>query len=152
MSTWMDRGGIYLGGVQFNTDPDPYKPFEWDKRVSEHMTIKNPGELRGLVIQDFGMTPRDNQIILGSGRERLMSEDIVTQLYMRLRQLGATHFFEDWLGNQFMVFMKEFKAVPFKRGGDGQGGVISLYTYDMKLRVYGFVQTFGRADSGSGSA
>lgn len=147
-TTWIEVSGVVLDGVKFNTDPDPYEPYQHERRYSEHMTIRNPTELKGVVIQDFGVVPQDNMLVLGSGKERFMAEDVVTQLEFRYRMLGKQFFFSDWLGNQFMVFMRNFKPVPFKRGGDGSGGTISLYTYNMELKVTGYIKTYGRLDSG----
>lgn len=146
---WLQRGGVYLDSIQFDTTPDPYKPLEWEKRYSEHMTIKKFGELRGMVIQDFGVTPKDNLIILQSGTERLMNEDVVKLMYNRWQRLGVTYTFSDWLGNSFMVFIRQFKAEPFKRGAaDSTGGIISLYKYEMELRVTQFLTLFGGGNPG----
>ncbi len=137
--------GVFLDGVQFSTDPEPYEPLVWAKRHSEHMTIGG-----GLVIQDFGAFMKDNTVRLGSGQTRLISEDIMLLLYNKYLARGFTYTFTDWLGNDFQVFIKSFVPVPFKRGADkGGNSVLSLYTYTMELQVLQINKIAGATYTGS---
>lgn len=137
-------GGIYIGGVQLNTDPDTYEPSNWKKRFSMHPVVGG-----GVVIQDFGFFARDNTIRLGGSRAQLIDEETRLALDTLDRIRGATHTFTDWLGNDFMVFITNFTAIPFKRGGGDGTDVISLFTYVMELRCTTITTLFGTAYAGS---
>lgn len=131
-------GAVVLGGTTFSTDPEPYEPLNWTKRHSVHMGIGG-----ALTIQDFGMTMKDNTLKLGSGRERFLEESIMLALLTKYQTKGATYTLTDWLQNSFTVFIKDFKPVPFKKGGDTNGATISLWMYTMDLHVLSISQICG---------
>lgn len=123
-------GGVFLDGVQFSTDPEPYEPMNWEKRYSVHKGIGGKS-----TIQDFGTFMSDNTLRLGSGGSRFLEEAAVIALHTRYRVRGASYVFTDWLVNNFIVFITAFAPVPWKRGADEVGGTVSFYTYTMELQV-----------------
>ncbi len=138
-------GGVFLNGVQFSTDPEPYEPLNWPRRHSVHMTIGG-----GVTIQDFGLVQRDDTLKLGSGSERFLDEAVMLQLYALYQTRGTVYTLTDWLGNSFTVFIKDFRVWPFKRGaGRGGAGVISLWRYTMDLHVLTIGQLVGQTYTGA---
>ena len=121
-------GGVFLGGVQFSTDPKPYEPSNWKKRVSVHQIIGGT-----VVIQDFGLWLPDRTLKLGSGNERPMMSDVKDAIQGFYASQGATFAFADWLGNSFNVFILNFRSEPFLRGSLS----VDLYFYDLDLQVVG---------------
>ncbi len=117
-------GGVTLGGIKFNTDPIPYRPYQWKKR---HSIL--PGLGGSVTIQDFGAFDGDTPLELGSGDSQFLSEDKVQALKTLFFTRGATPTLEDWLGNSFSVFFREFEAEPVKKAG----GTV-LYRYKMALQ------------------
>ncbi len=136
-------GSVTLGGTQFSTDPEPYEPLNWPKRMSVHPAIGG-----ALTIQDFGVFMRDNTLKLGSGGSRFLEESVFLALHTKYRTRGVSYTLTDWLQNSFTVFIKNFRVWPFKKGGDSTGGTISLYYYEMDLHVLAITQIAGQAYSG----
>lgn len=139
--------GVFLGGVQFSTDPEPYEPLNWVKRHSIHQTIGG-----GVVIQDFGTFMKDNTLKLGSGRERFLDQAVMLLLYNKYLARGTVYAFTDWLGNDFDVFIKSFVPQPFKRGMGKAGSgpdPITLWTYTMELQVLTIRAVCGATYTGS---
>lgn len=127
-------GGVYLDGVQFNTDPEPYEPLNWTKRYSTHKTIGGRQ-----VIQDFGTFQTDNTLKLGSGSARWISVDVMKELHRRFRTRGAQYVFKDWLGNEFIVFITTFVPVPFK---------VEMWQYTMELQTVLIAKLLGEPYQG----
>ena len=55
------RGNVYLGGVRFSTDPQPYESYEWPKRMSEHPVLGG-----SVVLQDFDTHAKVLTMTLGN--------------------------------------------------------------------------------------
>jgi hypothetical protein len=137
----IDTGGV---PVTFSTDPNTYEPLNWQKRHSVHMVIGGK-----IVIQDFGTFMRDNALNLRGAPPQFLDEPTVIALHTRFRTKGASYGFTDWIGNVFTVFIREFVPVPFRKGADQAGGVVSLYTYSMALRVLSITKLFNVTYTGS---
>lgn len=131
-------GNVVLGGVQFSTDPEPYEPLKWTKRISEHMAIGGK-----VTFQDFGLFMKDNKLHLGSGSTRFLAENVVQSLYTLYQSFGTTFTLTDWVNNAFTVLVWYFEAVPFKVGADQAHNRVSLYTYNMELRVTAITTLLG---------
>jgi len=144
VETFGPFGGIFLGGVQFSTDPEPYEPLKWLKRHSVHMGIGGT-----VTIQDFGLFMKDNMLHLGSGRERFLEESIMLSLYGFYRTPGGVFSLTDWLNNSFTVFIKDFYVDPWLKGQGPTGTTISLYTYTMDLQVISIINLIGVPYTGS---
>jgi hypothetical protein len=129
-------GKVYLGGVQFTTDPQDYRPFTWPKRASIH-----PGVQGAFTIQDFGLWKKDNLVVLGSGGAGYMEELVVKSLHTKYQTRGATYTLTDWMGNEYTCWIEDFQPVPTFQG--------TLYTYTMQLRVLNIVKLWGATYSGS---
>lgn len=140
---FMVIGGITIGGVQLNTDPETYEPVNWKKRQSAHMVVGG-----GVVIQDFGVVQKDNTLRLVSGRAQFIDEVKRAALFGLYSNRGATYTLTDWLSNSFTVFILDFVSMPFKKGQDLSGNTISLFTYAMTLRTTGITTLFGTSYTG----
>jgi hypothetical protein len=134
------RGTVTLGSVQFTTDPGIYEPFNWKKRMSKH-----PGLQGAMTIQDFGRFAKDLTIRLGSGgqngSQQYLEQAAVVALDGYYAAKGVTYTLTDWLGNEFTVFIEEFRPVPTFLG--------SLFTYEMSLHVLGIAKLFNSTYGGS---
>ncbi len=130
------RGTLYLGGVRFSTDPQPYEAYEWPKRMSEHPVLGG-----SVIIQDFGTHAKDLTITLGSGQNQFLEQSVVTALDTMYRTKGATYQLTDWLGNDMTVFIAAFKPTGTFLG--------SLFTYTLTLRVRSIAKLFGATYTGS---
>lgn len=128
------RGNITIGTVQLTTDPETYER-QWPKRFSEH-----PGIAGSFTIQDFGRYAADMVIRLVSGRQ-FITLAVVEALDAAFGTQGATYSFTDWLGNEFTVFIRDWKPlVTF---------IDDLHTYTLELRVVSITTLFGAAYGGS---
>jgi len=143
VETFGPFGGVFLDGVQFSTDPEPYKPLQWAKRYSVHMGIGG-----AVTYQDFGIFAKDNMLHLASGATRFLEESVMLALHSRYRTKGVAFSFSDWLNNGFTVFIKDFYVDPWMKGISPSGGTISLYTYTMDLQVVSMTQFVGQAYTG----
>lgn len=123
-------GGVVLGGVTFNTDPEPYEHQNWKKRYSVFKTIGG-----GQVIQDFGLVQADLVVQLSSGQTQFIDEVTRAALNTMFATLGAVWTLTDYLGNQFTVFITEFMPTIFKMGGGANGVATQVYHYTMTLQV-----------------
>ncbi len=130
------RGTVYLGGVRFSTDPQPYESYEWPKRMSEHPVLGGK-----VIIQDFGTGKHDLTITLGSGQNQYLEKSVVVALDAMYRTKGATYRLTDWLGNDMTVFIAAFKPTGTFLG--------TLFTYTMTLRVRAIAALFGNAYAGA---
>jgi len=130
-------GGIRIGNVRLTTDPKPYEPLNWPKRQSVHVAIGGK-----VTIQDFGTFMRDNTLKLASGDTRVLDEETMTSLHAKYRLRGAIFTMTDWLGNEFKVFIKVFRAWPRIKGA-GPTGAVSLWDYEMDLHVLQIVKLLG---------
>ena len=130
------RGTVYLGGVQFTTDPAPYEAYQWPKRMSEHPVIGG-----SVIIQDFGVFQKDLTIALGSGATQFLEKSVIVSLDTMFRTKGATYTLTDWLGNEMTVYVAAFQPTATFLG--------TLYTYTMTLRVRTITKLFGSTYSGT---
>jgi hypothetical protein len=130
------RGNVYLGGVRFSTDPQPYEAYEWPKRMSEHPVLGG-----SVIIQDFGTHKKDLTITLGSGQNQYLEKSVVVSLDAMYRTKGATYQLTDWLGNDMTVFIAAFKPTGTFLG--------TLFTYSMTLRVRTIAALLGNAYTGT---
>lgn len=129
------RGTVYLGGVRFSTDPQPYESYEWPKRMSEH-----PVGGGKVIIQDFGTCKHDLTITLGSGQNQYLEKSVVVALDGMYRTKGATYQLTDWLGNDMTVFIAAFKPTGTFLG--------TLFTYALTLRVRSISKLLGLTYTG----
>ena len=128
------RGKITIGSVQLTTDPERYER-QWPKRYSEH-----PGIAGSFTIQDFGRYAMDMLIRLVSGQQ-FITLAVVEALDAAYGVQGATYSFTDWLGNEFTVFIRDFKPdVTF---------IDNLHTYTLELRVMSITKLFGVSYGGN---
>jgi hypothetical protein len=130
------RGKIYLGGIQFSSDPSVYEPSNWPKRASEHPTIGG-----GITVQDFGRFAKDCTVHLASGAGQFLEQSVVDSLDALYATRGATYTLTDWLGNEFTVWMRDWHPVPTN--------IATLWTYDLVLRVISITHLRGADYSGS---
>lgn len=133
--TITSRGRVFIDGIQFTTDPEPYQPFEWEKRISIHKVIGG-----AVVIQDFGLFAADNMIKLSSGQRFLLDTFILDSL-RGMYATGGSHTLTDWAGNSFTVFISRFRFWPNIVG--------PLYFYEMDCQVLTITQINSAAYSGS---
>jgi hypothetical protein len=138
-------GSIFLDGVQFTFDPTTYRPLDWPKRFSVHPIISNPGDPVRTVIQEFGVTQGDLPLKL-TGQNPL-SDDVVRAFLTRYRAPtpNGGYVVTDWLDDQFNVFIERFFPVPLKTGRDAEGALLTLYTYELDLRVLTITKLLGQA-------
>lgn len=137
-------GGIKIDGIQLSSDPATYKPLEWEKRWSYHPTLGGGG-----VVQDFGVSMKDDTLVLQSGPNNPISDDVVVALHTRWRQAAATFPFVDWLGNAFTVRILAFKPWPLKSGLDENNQPLHLYLWEGQLQVVAISQLLGSPYSGT---
>jgi len=139
-------GGVVLGGVTFNTDPDPYEHQNWKKRATVFKTIGG-----GQVIQDFGLVQVDNTVQLQSGQAQFIDEVVRASLQTLYATKGAAFTFTDYLGNQFTVFILDFKPTIFKMGGaTGPAyAATQVYHYTMSLQVISIQKLYGVTYTGA---
>ena len=139
-------GGITLGGVTFNTDPDPYEHQNWKKR---HTVFKTIGG--GQVIQDFGLVQVDNTVQLSSGQAQFIDEVTRAALQTLYATRGSSYSFVDYLDNEFTVFIADFKPVIFKMGGATAPGYAAtqVYHYTMNLQVISIQKLYGVTYTGA---
>lgn len=130
------RGTVYLNNVQFTSDPEVYEPANWPKRFSEHPTIGG-----GRTIQDFGRRAKDLEVHLASGANQYMEQSVVNSIDTMHATKGATYTLTDWLGNEFTVWVRDWKPVPTHLPG--------LWTYDLVLRVVSITHLRGTDYSGT---
>jgi len=130
------RGSVYLGGVRFSTDPQPYESYEWPKRMSEHPVLGG-----SVIIQDFGTHQKDLTITLGSGQNQYLEQSVVVALDAMYRTKGATYQLTDWLGNDMTVFIAAFKPTGTFIG--------TLFTYTLTLRVRAIAKLLGATYTGT---
>jgi len=124
------RGTVYLDDVQLTTDPQVYQPLRWPKRVSVHQGIGG-----SVTIQDFGTYPADGKITIGSGSGGFLEQGVVDDLVGMKNARGATYTLEDWLGNEFEVFILSFDPEPTFIG--------SLWRYTMELQIVEIITLLG---------
>lgn len=117
----------------FTTDPEPYEPYRWPKRVSVHRGLQG-----AITIQDFGVFAKDRQLQLSHD---VMDDEVIKTLDGYFRTKGATFRFTDWLGNDFTVFILSFTHVPHGR--------LAISSYELALHVLGITQLFGSPYTGS---
>jgi hypothetical protein len=129
------RGNLYLGGVRFTTDPETYQR-QWPKRASKH-----PGVGGSMTIQDFGRFAKDMTLTLQSGQKQLLEISAVQSLETLASTKGATYTLTDWAGNEFTVFIMDFRPDPTFLG--------SLFAYTMELHVLAVTKLYGGSYSGS---
>lgn len=115
------RGRVYIDGIQFTTDPEPYQPFEWEKRTSIHKVIGGK-----VVIQDFGLFAADNMLKLGSGSRYLIDTFVIDSI-QAMYATGGSHTLTDWMGNAFTIFINRFRVWPNIVG--------PLYFYEMDCQT-----------------
>lgn len=132
--TWPASGTVYLDGLQFTTDPAIYETYQWDKRTSAHPLILAAAGTPSVVVQDFGVRTSDLMLKLGSG-PNFIDHVLFDKLHERYRAVGATYSLTDWLDNHFTVFMERFHATAFKKGRMSNGDPVTLFTYELDLRV-----------------
>lgn len=142
-------GGVFLNGLQFDTDPSRYEPLRgWPKRQSVHRTIGG-----GVKIQDFGLYAKDLSITLassgGKGEHQFMSEPLVRQIFGLYAARGVSYQLVDWLDNEFQVAILNFGATPRLHGLDRTGAVLQTYDYDMALKVISITALMGVPYGGS---
>ncbi len=128
-------GTVFLGGIQFTTDPQIYNPLIWEKRHSVLQGIEG-----SVTIQDFGTFQKDDTLRLGSGSAGYLEESVVELLHGAFRTRGGSFTLIDWRDNEFTVFITSFEPVPTFLG--------SLYTYSMGLQVRTIVKLFGTVFTG----
>lgn len=128
-------GHVTLGGTTFSTDPQVYEPANWEKRASVSLGIGG-----SVTIQDFGTFQKDNTLRLASGAAGFLDLDTVKSLHTKYRTKGAAYALTDWLGNEFTVFILDFKPVPTFIG--------DLHTYEMSLQVTAISKLFGETYTG----
>ena len=127
------RGRIVLNGITFLTDPKSYKPLNWEKRYSIFKGIGGT-----VTIQDFGVYQKDNVITLGSNSDQgVIDGEAARQFHAMWRTKGTTYLFNDWLGDNFTVFMSRFNAWPLVVVLD------PFYEYEMELQVIQINTLFG---------
>lgn len=139
-------GGVILGGVTFNTDPNPYEHQNWTKRYSVFKTIGG-----GQVIQDFGLVQADLTVQLSSGQAQFIDEVVRAALQTLYATRGSSYTFTDYLGNDFTVFIQDFKPTIFKMGGaTGPGyAATQVYHYTMALQVITINKLYGVTYTGA---
>lgn len=128
-------GTLVLDGITFTTDPRVYEPRNWPKRVSVHRGLNG-----SVTVQDFGLFAKDNRIRIESG-DQYLSTAVVDALQARYQTPGATYTLTDWLGNEFTVFILDFRPVEAQLGG--------AWRYSMDLVVLGIAQLNGVPYTGS---
>ena len=138
-------GAVVLGGVTFNTDPDPYEHQNWSKRYSVFKTIGG-----GQVIQDFGLVQADITVQLASGQTQFIDEVTRANLNALYATRGVSYTLTDYLGNQFTVFIQDFKPTIFKMGGGASPGYAAtqVYHYTMALQVLTIQKLYNVAYTG----
>lgn len=129
-------GTVFLGGIQFTTDPQIYNPTVWPKRFRVHKGLEG-----SVTIQDFGTFQKDNTVRLGSGAAGYLEETVVELLHGAFRTRGGSFTLTDWRDNEFTVFITRFEPVPTF--------LASLYTYDMELQVIAIAKLFGTVFTGA---
>ena len=122
-------GHIVIGGVTLSTDPETYENYDWPKRWSKHEGMNGQA-----TIQDFGHVARDLILRLVSGNQ-FLDEAVVTALDAAWRAKGTLYNLTDWLGNDFDVFIANFKPITTRLPG--------FYTYTMELHVWTITKLFG---------
>lgn len=137
-------GGIVLGGVTFNTDPDPYEHQNWNKRYSVFKTIGG-----SQVIQDFGLVQADLTVQLASGNAQFIDEVVRAALQTLYATRGTSYTFTDYLGNDFTVFIQDFKPRIFKMGGNVAYTATQVYHYTMALQVITINKLYGVTYTGA---
>lgn len=139
-------GSVVLGGVTFNTDPNPYEHQNWSKRYSILKTIGG-----GQVIQDFGLVQVDNTIQLQSGQTQFIDEIVRAALQALYATKGISYTLTDYLNNQFTVFIADFKPTIFKMGGGASPGYTAtqIYHYTMNLQVISIQKLYGVTYTGA---
>lgn len=138
-------GTLYLGGIQFTTDPATYQPFNWPKRLSVVEGLEG-----SVTVLDFGRTKKDNVVHIESG-DQFLDHEVTEALDTLFDVPGATYTLTDWLGNEYEVAILEFKPLPsnlpdLDEDGEALG---ALYRYSMELRVLDIVTRRGVAYVGS---
>lgn len=93
-----------------------------------------------VTVQDFGLFAKDNRIRIESG-DQYLSTAVVDALQARYQTPGATYTLTDWLGNEFTVFILDFRPVEAQLGG--------AWRYSMDLVVLGIAQLNGVPYTGS---
>lgn len=139
-------GGVVLGGVTFNTDPNPYEHQNWKKRFSVFKTIGG-----GQVIQDFGLVQADLTVQLASGQAQFIDEVVRAALQTLYATRGASYTFTDYLGNDFTVFIQNFIPTIFKMGGGASPSYTAtqVYHYKMELQVITINKLYGVTYTGA---
>src|SRR5713101_4853784 len=114
-------GELMIANVRFRTDPREYTPLTWPRRHSVHPVIGG-----GVMIQDFGVHPKDIKLTLKSGQEWKLDKDTVAALHRLFRAPNPTYTLSDWLDNEFTVFMARYDPLPSEP---------HLFTYELDLHV-----------------
>lgn len=130
-------GTIIIDGVRLTYDPSLYKPLEWPKRFSVHPVLGG-----GVVIQDFGV--RQGDLLLKFTGQNPLAGDVVAALHTRYRAPGGVYPVTDWLGNVFSVVIERFAPVPLRTGVDLDGAPLTLWSYELDLRVVTITTLLGQ--------
>lgn len=128
-------GKVFLGGVQFDTDPQVYEPLNWPKRHSIFQGING-----SVTIQDFGHFAKDNMLRLSSGSTGYLNQATVKALHDRFRTKASVFTLTDWMDNEFTVFFISFTPVATFIGLSDSD---NLFTYEMVLRVTAITKLLG---------
>jgi hypothetical protein len=129
------RGRVYLGTIQFTSDPSEYKPLDWPRRISK-FTVIGAGAIR----QDWGLYAGDIDIHLASGDASPISKDVTIMIHTLYRARTPLVFL-DWADNSFHVNIDDFKCWPNIVG--------PLYKYEMTLGVNSIIKLMGNTYGGS---
>lgn len=123
--------------VTFTTDPDPYEPYQWEKRMSAHKGIGG-----AVTIQDFGVFKKDLILNLrGSPTTSWMDNDLVKTVDGFYRVVKGLFHYTDWLGNDFTVFIESFTFSPHVQ--------VNVSSYELRLHVLGITTLLGSAYTGT---
>ncbi len=118
-------GIITLAGITFETDASSYVGPQLKKRQSIHPVIGG-----GTTIQDFGVSFSDVPVRLRSGQSKL-TKATINQLAALHHARGRTYQVSDWLGNDYDVYVSEFKPTS----QDGVWWDYAMELIVLKLRI-----------------
>lgn len=130
------RGRItFSSTIILTSDPSTYEPFTWEKRISVHKVLGGD-----VVIQDFGLFAKDNVVHISSG-DRGPIDKFIKELLRSLYATGGSYRIQDWMGNDYMATIINFKWWPHI--------VDPLYFYDMTLQVTSIQKVDGSTYTGN---